>query len=97
MGITVASPMVYHLHALLLCRVELCTSDGRPLNAFPFDSCSGGPHEARGMRRSALLCALASALPEESVIYGAAVARVSASESGRHLCSMHACYGTRWC
>lgn len=71
----VASP----LHA---CRVVIATHKGRTLTAFGLDECPGGPHEARIVRRAALLDALRSAVPEQAIRYGASVAAVRATAKG---------------
>ena len=79
---TVCSFHTPHFSALFR-RTELCSRDGRMLRTFNFDAdCDGGPHEARGMRRSEILEALAAALPPESIRFGAAVASVNADGSG---------------
>ncbi len=66
-----------------LLRTELCSQDGRTLRTFNFErDCDGGPHEARGMRRSEILEALAAALPPDSIRFNAGVARVDDDASG---------------
>jgi 2-polyprenyl-6-methoxyphenol hydroxylase-like FAD-dependent oxidoreductase len=68
----------------LLERTELCSRDGRLLRAFDFNrDCEGGPHEARGMRRSEILEALAAQLPDGSIRFNAAVSSVTADGAVR--------------
>ena len=64
------------------CRVEIATHKGEVLTAFGLDECPGGPHEARIVRRAALLDALRSALPPHAIRYGASVSAVRTTAQG---------------
>mmetsp|Transcript_4027 Transcript_4027/g.11681 ORF Transcript_4027/g.11681 Transcript_4027/m.11681 type:complete len:463 (+) Transcript_4027:130-1518(+) len=67
----------------LLERTELCSRSGQVLRSFNFErDCEGGPHEARGMRRSELLQAMAAALPPDTIHFGAPVEGVRTDASG---------------
>ncbi len=65
------------------CRVELCTDDGSTLKAFSLDECQGAPHEFRGVKRSALLEALQSIVPESCIEYNAAIHSVETDQNGK--------------
>lgn len=65
------------------CRVELCTDDGSTLKAFNLDECQGAPHEFRGVKRSTLLEALQSIVPESCIEYNAAIHSVESDQNGR--------------
>ena len=69
------------------CRVELCTADGGTLKAFSLDECRGAPHEFRGVKRSTLLEALQSIVPESCIEYGAAIHSVETDQNGKQLLS----------
>ena len=63
-------------------RVELCRgeSGGRLLRRFSFEDCEGGAgSEFRGVQRSALLQALADALPPETISFGCSVGAIQES------------------
>eukprot|EP00850_Spirogloea_muscicola_P005762 SM000026S09011 [mRNA] locus=s26:1030236:1036628:- [translate_table: standard] len=62
-----------------LTRVELCSSDGRLLKAFDFAECDGGPHEVRGVHRVALLQALATGLPPNTIRFSSRVSSIAGS------------------
>ena len=63
-------------------RVVIATHKGKLLTSFGLDECPGGPHEARIVRRAALLGALRGAVPEQAIRYGASVAAVRATAQG---------------
>lgn len=65
------------------CRVELCTDDGNTLKAFSLDECQGAPHEFRGVKRSTLLEALQSIVPESCIEYNAAIHSVETDQNGK--------------
>ena len=65
------------------CRVELCTDDGSTLKAFSLDECQGAPHEFRGVKRSTLLEALQSIVPESCIEYNAAIHSVETDQNGK--------------
>jgi 2-polyprenyl-6-methoxyphenol hydroxylase-like FAD-dependent oxidoreductase len=70
----------------LLDRIELVRSTGRPLRAFALSECDaaaagGAGAEFRGVRRGALLAALAGALPAGALRFGCGVEAV-VQESG---------------
>lgn len=67
------------------CRVELCSADGETLKAFGLDECEGAPHEFRGVKRSTLLEALQSIVPDSCIEYGAAIHSVDTDQNGMHL------------
>ena len=52
------------------------------LRSFGLEECEGAPHDARIVRRSALVGALRSAIPPELISYGISVADVHAHEQG---------------
>ena len=60
----------------------IATHKGKLLTSFGLDECPGGPHEARIVRRAALLGALRGAVPEQAIRYGASVAAVRATAQG---------------
>ena len=64
------------------CRVELCSNDGSTLKGFSLDECDGGPHEFRGVKRSTLLEALQSIVPESCIEYNAAIHSVETDQNG---------------
>ncbi|DBA74801.1 TPA: hypothetical protein ACH3X2_009322 [Trebouxia sp. C0005] len=66
----------------LISRVELCTDDGNTLKAFSLDECQGAPHEFRGVKRSTLLEALQSIVPESCIEYNAAIHSVETDQNG---------------
>ncbi|CAK0786834.1 hypothetical protein CVIRNUC_010048 [Coccomyxa viridis] len=66
----------------LVHRVEIVDWDGALLRAFGLEECEGAPHDARIVRRSALVGALRSAIPPRLVCYGVSVANVHAHEQG---------------
>lgn len=84
--------VAYHL-----CRVELCTDDGTTLKAFSLDECQGAPHEFRGVKRSTLLEALQSSVPESCIEYNAAIHSVETDQNGKTrrsaaaICFLSAC------
>ena len=58
-------------------------SSGRLLRAFSLSAdCDGGPHEFRGVRRSALVAALAARLAPGSIAFGCEVASVEPGSGG---------------
>jgi 2-polyprenyl-6-methoxyphenol hydroxylase-like FAD-dependent oxidoreductase len=65
-------------------RVEICSYTGAPIRGFSLDVCPGGPHEARIVRRAALLGALRGAVPEQAIRYGCGVEAVRATPDGAH-------------
>ncbi len=67
---------------MLFGRVEIVDWDGALLRAFGLEECEGAPHDARIVRRSALVGALRSAIPPRLVCYGVSVADVHAHEQG---------------
>lgn len=67
---------------MLFGRVEIVDWDGALLRAFGLEECEGAPHDARIVRRSALVGALRSAIPPRLVCYGVSVANVHAHEQG---------------
>lgn len=64
-------------------RVELCSNDGKTLKSFSLDECDGAPHEFRGVKRSTLLEALQSAVPDDCIEYGAAIHSVETDQNGK--------------
>jgi len=80
------------------CRVELCTDDGTSLKAFSLDECQGAPHEFRGVKRSTLLEALQSIVPESCIEYNAAIHSVETDQNGKAwsaaaaVCFLSACF-----
>lgn len=67
----------------LLERIELCSRDGRLLRSFEFErDCEGGPHEARGMRRSEILAAMTATLPRNTIRFDAQIDSVSSNDVG---------------
>ncbi|GAQ87428.1 hypothetical protein KFL_003520070 [Klebsormidium nitens] len=68
---------------ILLDRVQLCTKKGKVVREFGLDEVKGGPHEYRGVHRSALLKVLASELPEGTVRYGTSVQQVLPLDGGQ--------------
>ncbi|DBA84691.1 TPA: hypothetical protein ACH3X1_005947 [Trebouxia sp. C0004] len=66
----------------LISRVELCTDDAFTLKAFSLDECQGAPHEFRGVKRSTLLEALQSIVPESCIEYNAAIHSVETDQNG---------------
>ena len=63
-------------------RVEIVDWDGALLRSFGLEECEGAPHDARIVRRSALVGALRSAIPPGLICYGVSVADVHAHEQG---------------
>ena len=63
--------------------MELCARDGGVLKRFSLDAVAGAPHETRGMRRSELLGALKSALPDSAVHFGCSVAGIKEDDAGK--------------
>jgi hypothetical protein len=61
---------------MIACRIELCNANGKILKSFGLDKCDGGPHEFRGVSRTALLKLLADALPADCIQYGRSVEEV---------------------
>lgn len=66
----------------LISRVELCTDTGSILKAFSLDECEGAPHEFRGVKRSTLLEALQSIVPDSCIEYNAAIHTVETDQNG---------------
>lgn len=62
--------------------MELCTDTGSTLKAFSLDECDGAPHEFRGVKRSTLLEALQSIVPDSCIEYNAAVHAVETDQNG---------------
>ena len=69
-----------------LSRVEIVDWDGALLRSFGLEECEGAPHDARIVRRSALVGALRSAIPPERICYGVSVAGVHTHEQGLAPC-----------
>ena len=65
--------------------MELCSNDGETLKAFSLDECDGAPHEFRGVKRSTLLEALQSKVPDDCIEYGAAIHAVETDQNGTYL------------
>ena len=65
--------------------MELCRGSGATLRSFSLGECEGGPHEFRGVRRAALLRALADQLAPGSLLTGCAVERVESTPLGAAL------------
>ncbi len=63
-------------------RVELCSDDGKILKAFSLDECEGAPHEFRGVKRSTLLEALQSIVPESCIEYNSGIHSVETDQNG---------------
>lgn len=63
-------------------RIELCREDGSKLRTVLLDECTGAPHEFRGVYRGGLLRTLQSAVPPDSIRYGAAVESVDQDATG---------------
>jgi hypothetical protein len=66
----------------MLRRVELTASSGAVLRSFGLEECPGGPHDARIVRRNAILRAIESKIPEGFVKYGVKVASVRGTSEG---------------
>ena len=56
--------------------VQLYDSSGKKLREIAIDDCAGGPHEARGVGRAALVRSLASKVPEAKMAFGCNVLSV---------------------
>ena len=53
--------------------IELFDCKGKKLREISINDCKGGPHEARGVGRAALVRSLASKLPSQKMVFGCTV------------------------
>eukprot|EP00884_Botryococcus_braunii_P016479 jgi/Botrbrau1/3514/Bobra.341_2s0042.2 len=65
-----------------LTRVEICVSSGAVLRSFGLDECPGAPHDARIVRRNAILRAIEAKIPQHCIKYGVKVSSVCSTPEG---------------